>query len=278
MVILSRNICDCYTFNRNRRYFIDGEIRVEKGVTVTIENGVVIYLINGPQRSSLIFETGSQMLAEKFKVKACNINLKEEKLANNGGIWFLGSSSIAEKDGVDMTFSPSGSFFKAKRVETYYLGRSDPRGGDGPNTDDIDAVSVLGVNNNEWKIVEIWSFFSGDDGFDLENSSITLRSLRVERPKGDGVNITSSRVNILDRLVVKMVKSPERDRDLFDLEVDDGPSFLRLAKGCRVKIEGFFGDELNLVSDDLPQPDDGYYIFNGFSAQGQTYIYSFKKD
>lgn len=44
------------------------------------------------------------------------------------------------------------------------------------------------------------------------------------------------------------------DRDIFDLETDDGPAFLRIAQNCLVNIDGIFGDQLTLISDDLPQP------------------------
>lgn len=92
-------------------------------------------------------------------------------------------------------------------------------------------------------------------------------------PTEDGLNITSSRVNILNKLVANVALNQFFDRDIFDLEIDDGPSFIRLEKGCFVNIEGIFGDQLTLVSDDLPQPDLGVYKFVGISNQGQTYIY-----
>jgi hypothetical protein len=44
-----------------------------------------------------------------------------------------------------------------------------------------------------------------------------------------------------------------------------------------VNISGVFGDELKLVSSDLPQPDgDKYYEFNGELVNGQTYVYAQK--
>ena len=44
-----------------------------------------------------------------------------------------------------------------------------------------------------------------------------------------------------------------------------------------MNISGVFGDQLKLVSSDLPQPDgDKYYAFNGKLENGQTYVYSQK--
>jgi hypothetical protein len=199
------------------------------------------------------------------------------KTANNGGLWFLGSSSNAEKDQITVKYNVTPSSFQAIRIFSAYLGRCDPKGGDSPTTDDIDAISVLGVGGNEWNISSIVSYYSGDDGFDVENSAITLKYLRIVEPKEDGLNITSSRVNILNSLEVDMGKSGKKDRDIFDLEPDEGQTYVRLEEGCDVNISGVFGDQLKLVSSDLPQPNgDKYYAFNGKLVNGQTYVYSQK--
>ena len=176
-----------------------------------------------------------------------------------------------------MKYNVTPSSFQAIRIFSAYLGRCDPKGGDSPTTDDIDAISVLGVGSNEWNISSIVSYYSGDDGFDVENSAITLKYLRIVEPKEDGLNITSSRVNILNSLEVDMGKSGKKDRDIFDLEPDEGQTYVRLEEGCDVNISGVFGDQLKLVSSDLPQPNgDKYYAFNGKLVNGQTYVYSQK--
>ena len=181
------------------------------------------------------------------------------------------SSSNAEKDKITVKYNVTPSSFTAIRIFSAYLGRCDS------TTDDIDAISVLGVGSNEWNISSIVSYYSGDDGFDVENSAITLKYLRVVEPKEDGLNITSSRVNILNSLEVDMGKSGKKDRDIFDLEPDEGQTYIRLEEGCNVNISGVFGDQLKLVSSDLPQPDgDKYYAFNGKLENGQTYVYAQK--
>jgi len=276
-VILNSNITSSRVFLKKNIYIIIGEVRVLADVQLTIENGTTILLVNGPMRSSLIFNTGSKLVAKHVYFRACDTKYNLVKTANNGGLWFLGSSSNAEKDQITVKYNVNPSSFTAVRIFAAYLGRCDPKGGDSPNTDDIDGISVLGVGSNEWNISSVVSYYSGDDGFDVENSAITLKYLRVVEPKEDGLNITSSRVNILNSLEVDMGKSGKKDRDIFDLEPDEGQAYVRLAEGCDVNISGVFGDQLKLVSSDLPQPDgDKYYKFKGVLTNGQTYVYSQK--
>ena len=270
-LLIAKDIDNSTTFVKSTTYVIKSAVRVLKNVELTIENGTTILLVNGPMRSSLIFNTGSRLVAEHVYFRACDAAYKLVKIANNGGLWFLGSSSNADKDNITVKYDVTPSSFTAIRIFSAYLGRCDP------NTDDIDAISVLGVGSNEWNISSVVSYYSGDDGFDVENSAITLKYLRVVEPKEDGLNITSSRVNILNSLEVDMGKSSKKDRDIFDLEPDEGQAYVRLEEGCNVNISGVFGDQLKLVSKDLPQPEgDKYYEFNGELVNGQTYVYSQK--
>jgi hypothetical protein len=276
-LLLTKDITSSTTFVKRTTYVIQGMVRVSEDVQLTIENGTTILLVNGPMRSSLIFNTGSKLVAEHVYFRACDAAYNLVKTANNGGLWFIGSSSNAEKDKITVKYAVTPSSFKAIRIFAAYLGRCDPKSGDSPTTDDIDAISVLGVGNNEWDISSVVSYYSGDDGFDVENSVITLKYLRVVKPKEDGLNITSSRVNVLNSLEIDMGTSKVKDRDIFDLEPDEGQAYVRLAEGCNVNISGIFGDQLRLVSSDLPQPDgDKYYRYNGKLTNGQTYVYSQK--
>ena len=270
-LLITKDIDSSRTFVKNTTYVIKGVVRVLKNVELTIESGTTILLVNGSMRSSLIFNTGSRLVAQHVYFRACDATYNLVKVANNGGLWFLGSSSNAEKDRITVKYNVIPSSFQAIRIFSAYLGRCDS------TTDDIDAISVLGVGSNEWNISSIVSYYSGDDGFDVENSAITLKYLRVVKPKEDGLNITSSRVNILNSLEVDMGKSGKKDRDIFDLEPDEGQTYVRLEEGCDVNISGVFGDQLKLVSSDLPHPDgDKYYAFNGELVNGQTYVYSQK--
>ena len=270
-LLITKDIDSSRTFVKSTTYVIKGIVRVLKNVELIIENGTTILLVNGSMRSSLIFNTGSKLVAEHIYFRACDAAYNLVKTANNGGLWFLGSSSNAEKDQITVKYNVTPSSFQAIRIFSAYLGRCDS------TTDDIDAISVLGVGSNEWNISSIVSYYSGDDGFDVENSAITLKYLRIVKPKEDGLNITSSRLNILNSLEVDMGKSGKKDRDIFDLEPDEGQTYVRLEEGCDVNISGVFGDQLKLVSSDLPQPNgDKYYAFNGKLVNGQTYVYSQK--
>ena len=286
------DIAEDTTFRNKNTYLIYDEVHVQTGVTLTIEDGTTILIMNGKirgrwiDRSALIFESGSKMNAGTVYFRAGGADHKPEKRSDNGGVWFLGSYKEAEKDGVRVWLKPgmAPSRFTAREIVASDLGCGDPAPlprNLNPRGDDIDGISVLGVGQKEWKISAVRSEYSGDDGFDVTNSDIVLDSLVVKRPFEDALNISSSRVRIVRRLDVSMTRSAVTDRDLFDLEVDDGPSYVTLAKGCEVELSGIFGDELKLRSSDLPHPDPcncKIYNFKGASRRNATSIYSISED
>jgi hypothetical protein len=290
IIIITENIDKDTKLLCENTYIILGEIRVLEGVTLVVEDNTEIYITNGEfatpvgnktGKSCLIFETGSTLYAETIYFQACDSYFLQVNEANNGGVVFLGSSTIAEKDLIPVTFSTKRSNFNATLIYASYLGAKDIVSVKKDlDIDDYDAISVIGVNNNEWNIKSIYSEYSGDDGFDVENSDITIQNICIKIPNEDGMNITSSRVNVIDSLNINMTINETFDRDIFDLETDDGPSFIRIAQNCLVTIDGIFGDQLTLVSDDLPQPvitPEGKelpYNFNGYTVNGQSYIYS----
>jgi hypothetical protein len=324
MVAITEHITRDTYLSSDNVYVVRGEIHVRTGVRLSIGNGTTLLIHNGDfhtpagnitGKSALIFDTGSRLNAQTLTVRACDERIRVAARADNAGVFFLGSASIAEKDRVSSDYATRASQFRATRILVSYLGHRDPpmpageasaEGGSGAGddattrdgsagtvaaddgirtaseiggeqADDVDALSVIGVTASEWQIAEVRSEFSGDDGIDIENSDFTLKRLTVVAPTEDGINITSSRVNITQSLSVDMVaENPADDRDLFDMEYDDGQAFLRLLRGCAIRIKGVFGDEMTLVSDDLPQPDgngDTPYAFDGVLHRGQTFIY-----
>lgn len=267
-------------------YVIVDEVHVRAGVTLTIDDGVTILIRNGRirgdllDRRALIFDTGSRLRAENLTVKACDNDNHVAHIADNGGLWFLGSWQKAEKDGVAVKFPGTGrqSFFSAQSIHVSYLGRRDIARDRG---DDVDGLSVLGMGMAEWKVWAVRSDFSGDDGFDVTNSRLRLRDLSVRSPTEDALNISSSRVEISDRLVVSMTRSDAPDREIFDLEVDDGPSYVVLNEGTRVDVTGYFGDEVKLRSRNMPAFDPCHcvlYDFHGLIRNGPSTIYSITED
>jgi len=293
--VITSNIKKNKTLHAGKTYVIEGEVHVAKGVTLTISDRVTILLVNGVfpkslvRRSVLIFDQGSRMSAKRLYVKAADINHKPIKFPDNGGIWFLGNFNDSSKDGLSVKVNRKNplSSFKADMVAAYYLGRKDSyisikTGKELDIGDDIDGFSVLGVGPTEWDISEVRSHYSGDDGFDVTNSHIKLDRLEIKHPTEDGMNISSSRVEIHKSLLLDVSKTNETDRDLFDLETDDGASFVELYRRCWVRLNGVFGDQVVLSSKDMPKPnvkDDNEqkYSFNG-QLKTAALIYSIDED
>ena len=295
-VEVSADISRNTTFKRGSVYVIPAEVHVLAGVTLTIDNGVTVLIRNGlvPRRlldtAALIFDSGSRLRADTVWFKAADASNAIVPRADNGGVFFLGTSRNASKDGIDVHVATSSgrSAFTANQIFASYLGRTDPFGRPGDVGDDIDAISVLGMGQTEWRIKAVSSDSSGDDGFDVTNSSITLDRLSVFDPIEDGLNISSSFVRIQTSLSVasSRLRPSDGDRELFDLEVDNGPSRVVIDRLTAVDLRGYWGspyDEVNLNSLDMPPaPRRGsqsvWYEFTGTLRKGPAIIYSLKAD
>ena len=64
-------------------------------------------------------------------------------------------------------------------------------------------------------------------------------------------------------------KTSATDRDLFDFETDDGGSFVELPRGCWVRLNGVFGDQLVLSSQDMHPPLVSDKIESSYSFSGR---------
>jgi hypothetical protein len=289
---ISGNITRDTTFVAGTVYVITGEVHVWRFKTLTIEDGVEVRIRNGRGQftyltsRALIFDSGSSLVAQSVIFQAANDNNEPVNVADNGGVFFCGGTQAASKDNVSsqvvggpLTFWS----FQATKITANYLGRKDPAGGDGdgPKLDDIDAVSVIGVVKSEWKIASVESNYSGDDGFDLTNSHITLQHVRVVNPTEDGVNLTSSTVSIEKSLFVDMTDNPTPlDRELFDFENDF--CMITVYKGADVNLLGFWDDSpldrrIYLQSNDMKQPkqlDRALYSWSDTLKLGSAFIYS----
>lgn len=289
---VSADIARSTTFRRGTTYVIDGEVHVRPGVTLTIEDGVTVLIRNGyrPRRtidtSALVFDSGSRLKAATVTFAAADSQNRQTTEANNGGVFFLGTSRSCSKDGLSVnTATASGrSSFTADLINVVSLGRTDPAGGDGDDNDrdDIDAISLLGLGQTEWRVKAVRSDNSGDDGFDVTNSIISLERLTVVNPVEDGLNITSSTVQIRQSLTVAMSPSIAPGRELFDLEVDAGPARVVIDRLAAVDLRGYWGsvyDEVNLSSLDMPSPPrrgtaSQWYVYNGVLRRGPAIVYS----
>lgn len=291
--ILDTDIVGNRRLSAQRIYVVTKEVHVTESATLTIENGTTILIKNGLvpdsklRRAALIFDQGSALRARRVYFKACTNDFKQAKQADNAGLWFLGQFQPASKDTVNVKPQRKSmrSSFKADLIATYYLGRLDPIKETSRTLaaqDDIDGLSVMGVGPAEWSVSEIRSFYSADDGIDLKNSQISLDHLKIQTPVEDGINLSSSRLDVRKSLKLKVKKTTVLDRDLVDFETDDGPSFLMLHAKCKLNINGVFGDEVALISDEMPTPDTNTdnetpYKFKG-KLQRSTLIYSIDQD
>lgn len=256
------------TLGRATTWVISRETHVRRGVTLKIADGATLLIANGVvpksrlRRAALIFDPGSALVAGRVTVRACSAEHRPVKSADNGGLWFLGTFASGSKDGIVVKKSHGGppSAFRARSITASHLGRRDTyrsakTGKELDIGDDIDGISVVGVGPDEWHVREVRSLYSADDGFDLTNSQVRLDRLEVRHPAEDGLNVSSSRIEIRRSLVLDVPKSREADRNLFDLETDDGASYVELPKGCWVRVRGVFGDQLMLSSSDMPRPN-----------------------
>ena len=295
-VVVSADIDRNTTFRAGTTYLVEGEVHVRSGVTLTIEDGVTVLIRNGrrPRRtidtSALVFDGGSRLRARTVYFKAADAGDRIATVADNGGVFFLGSSRAASKDGIstDPRRGTGPSSFQADQIVTSFLGRTDPLLGDGDDAerDDIDAISLLGLGRTEWRVASVLSEFSGDDGFDATNSSVAMDRIVVVDPIEDGLNISSSLVEVRRELTVAMSASRGPDRELFDLEVDDGPARVLVQRGAAVDLRGYWGnvyDEVALNSLDMPRPprrggESRWYEFAGILRKGPAIVYSLKAD
>ncbi len=267
--VISSDICRSRTLGKGCTWVIGGEVRVRTGVALTIADGATLLIANGVvrksriRRAAIIFDPGSQLKARRFTIKACNGSHTPVKHADNGGVWFLGNYASGSKDGISLrkVAGRVPSKFRAQSITLLHLGRHDSYSSQSKVTgrnlnigDDIDGLSLIGVGPDEWKISNVRSLHSADDGIDLTNSRIRLDRLEVRHPCEDGMNISSSRIEIRRSLVLDVPKSRTKDRDLFDLETDNGASYVELPRGCWVRVRGVFGDQVTLSSTDMPRP------------------------
>lgn len=258
-ILLPPKISRSMILRRSKVYIVKGEVQVLGGALLRAEDGVKILLINGKFKksplnsSALIFNQGSSFKFVNLTISAADENYKIAKTADNGGVWFLGTKDNACKDRIKIrrNIKSPNSLFTGKKLSLRFLGRDD---GATRKHDDIDGISILGVDKHEWSVDSISSHYSGDDGLDLTNSHISIKKLDIKNPSEDGINLSSSRLEIHNKLTISSLKNGVKDRDLFDFEADNGASYLELYKGASINIEGVFGDQLHIYSEEMPKP------------------------
>ena len=295
--LISSDIAGSRHLAADTMWVVDHEVHVLDGAELIIENGATILILNGVvesstlRRAALIFDPGSRLMAARFSVRAGSPKYRISRTSDNGGLWFLGTYASGSNDGISV-IKKAGQFpslFQATSITASYLGRKDPEPGSPEEAlsednyeDDIDGVKLIGVGPDEWQVSQLRSLHSGDDGFDLTNSHIRINRLEIRKPTEDGLNVSSSRIEIRRSLILDLEKTSYTDRDLFDLETDDGASFVELPRGCWVRLNGVFGDELILSSKDMAAPDvsddnETAYYFSG-KLKADALVFSISED
>lgn len=293
--LLSADIARSRQLTADTVWVVDREVHVRDGAELTIADGTTILLLNGDvpssqlRRAALIFDPGSRLSAARFAVRAGSAQHRISRISDNGGVWFLGTYASGSSDGLSVSrqLGQSPSVFRALSITASHLGRKDPpalsrAGRDRDDGDDIDAVKLIGVGPEEWQVSQLRSLHSADDGVDLTNSHIRLHRLEVRQPTEDGLNLSSSRIEIRRSLWLDVKKTMQCDRDLFDIETDDGGCFVELPRHCWVRLNGVFGDQLCLSSQDMPAPvvvDDNEvpYFFSG-RLKADALVFSLSED
>jgi hypothetical protein len=285
IIEITTNFSSTTTLTNNYDYVINGEVHVLEGVTLNIEFNTVIMIRNGiyenssTKKATLIFDTGSTLYASDFYLTACDSNNISEPFADNGGIWFCGSACSITKDGVSSKYNALASSFNGNNIFTYYLGSKDlvqnniSKSNNEPSQDQ-DAITIIGCSTTEFKILGLNCEYSGDNAIDVVQSNIIVNDIYILNPGEDAINIQSGKLEVINNLRLYVYLTNIYDRDIFDFEVNNGFSYLRIAENCYVDIVGIFGDELNLVSNDLPQPNgDNIYYYKGITTRGISYIW-----
>lgn len=295
--VISGDIIKNTTLRAGTTYIIDGEVHVKKNVTLTIEDGVKVDIRNGRRpitnlldASSLVFDSGSKLVVGTTTkpgtvyFNAVDINNREVPYADNGGVFFCGTYRSGSRKGITVDLAQTRglkSSFTAAKLVFSYCGRTDPlgRNGDKFGGDDMDPISIIGMGPTEWKIDAVESRYSGNNGFDVTNSTFSIDNIQVAAAIEDGLNITSSNVTITKNLSIEMTASQANDRELFDLEADNGRATVIINQRAFVNLQGYLGgqyDEVTITSPDLPlQPKSRqWYQFTGYLNKGPARIWT----
>jgi len=140
-IVVNNNIVNDTCWTNDNIYVISLPIRVTEGVKLTIENNVIILLLNktsvenvlipNPNISTpatpieltvagscLIFESGSKLQAETIFVNSCDLNYTITNISNNCGIFFCGTQSSSQYNflNIESNISIEPSHFNVKNI------------------------------------------------------------------------------------------------------------------------------------------------------------------
>lgn len=271
------NISENTFFTNNFTYIIVGEIHVLNGVSLYIEDNTIILLRNGINitninrsidYSTLIFDTGSTLIAKKLFVKSVDKNNKPVNYANNGGLIFLGSSAniiYSTYNTIYSQISATPSNFSIEELIIEYLGSTNNNN-----------ITIIGNNNDEFKIKNIKSFYSGNIGLSIIKSNIIIDKLFINNPSGNvAIENNNSIINITK--LIKIIITNSTTSSLFNFTVNTYSPYIKIKKNANVYLYApQFNPIINpleVVSIYIPHPTSPYFINNNIKKQ--TYIFRY---
>ncbi len=273
--IIINNIKENTIFTNNYRYIIVGEIHVLSGISLYVENNTTILLRNGINinntnrsidYSTLIFDTGSSLIAKKLFIKSVDKYNKIVNYANNGGLVFLGSSANVTYSTYNTIFSQisaTSSKFCVDELIIHYLGSTTNNN-----------ITVIGNNYNEFRIKNIKSIYSGNLGLNVIKSNININKLLIYNPNGiTAIENNNSIINIIK--LIKIIITNNLTTSLFNFTLNSISPYIKIKKNTCVYLKAPLFNQvanpLKVVSIDIPSPSSPY--FTNKILKKQTYIY-----
>ena len=272
--IILNNINKNTFFTNNFTYLIVGEVHVLNGISLYIEDNTTILLrncinINNVNRSTdystLIFDTGSTVIAKKIFIKSVDKNNKLIKYADNGGLIFLGSSANIQYKSYNTIFSQISTIpsnFSIEELIIEYLGSINNNN-----------ITIIGVNYNEFNIKKIKSFYSGNIGLNIINSIINIDRLYINNPISNGIENNNSIININKSLKITITNN--KMTALFNFIVNSLTPNIKINKNANIYLKApQFNPIINplkVVSIDIPSPTSPYFVNKNLNKQ--TYIF-----
>lgn len=270
--IILNNINKNTFFTNNFTYLIVGEVHVLNGISLYIEDNTTILLrnninINNVNRSTdystLIFDTGSTVIAKKLFIKSVDKNNKLIKYADNGGLIFLGSSANTQYKSYNTIFSqisPNPSNYSIEELIIEYLG----------SINNNNNITIIGVNYNEFNIKKIKSFYSGNIGLNIINSIINIDRLYINNPIGMiGIENNNSIININKSLKITITNN--NMASLFNFIVNSLTPNIKINKNANIYLNAPYfntiGNPLVVVSTDIIAPTSPYYVITKLLKQ-----------
>lgn len=277
------------TMTADNDYMITGEVHVLSGVTLGVEDGVTILIRNGNQnrsvgktfgkKSGLVFDTGSSLAAKNISFKACDDVGTPVSVADNAGLFLMGSSALWQQGQLLVNFATRASSFVADSISTDYLGRLEPV--KTRLSPVYPGINIIGMNVSEWNVGAVASAHAASYGMRVDRSVIRIDSLNISDSGAAGIRLFDTRLDIVKTLGISNNSALPKVQ-LFDFgqirAIEKGPSRMRMFPGASVAVNGLINPWVSVLSENMPAVKTGVaasgYSYSGVLGANQTYITS----